>query len=430
MREILFFFDIVCPFAYTASTLLTELSIKLNARFIWKPVLLGGLYKATDAPQGAKGSAMDPLSNSKRMYSGLDLLRTLSRYKVAYKDGVGPTQRTLTPMRLLTAAPDQNTLIPLAHRLFRMYWFEGRDMTQLSNLQEAVEDVQWPVDAENTIELEEVKQQLKRSTEQAAEMGVFGVPTFQFEDSLFFGVDSIYRLAHKLSATYVKPLRVYNHPMASRKVKLAFYYDYSSPWSFLAFSRLEEVLRNVAPVQVEVEFIPVLVGGIFRILNAPMVPLTTMPRVKAEYYSNDLNENIKMLKLPFVYSSHFPLRSVLALRADIASGHHPLLMQKLFSAAWQGDKNIAQDDVISDLIREAGLDSKSLLLSAQSDAVKAQLRANTERAVANGAFGVPTFQVDGGNIVWGQDRLNVVEDLICGWPDVNTIGAQGVKSKL
>ena len=430
MREVLFFFDIICPYAYTASTLLNEVGLKLNIRFIWRPVLLGGLYKATEAPQGAAGSATDPMSNAKRMYSALELMRTLNRYKVPYKEGVGPTQKTLNAMRLLTAVPNQNTLVFLAHKMFRMYWYEGRDMSLLSNLQEALNYMEIGLDAKSTVEEDRVKEALKANTESAAGVGVFGVPTFQFDGKLFFGVDSIPSLAAKLGSVHVQPLRLSNSTVSSRKTKLTFYYDYSSPWSFFAFSQLERVLRNVSPVQVEVEFVPVLVGAIFRTLNAPMVPMTAMPKAKVQYYGQQALDTSERLKVPFTYSSHFPIRSVLALRTDIASGHNINLMRSLFAAAWQRDLDISKGEVVSAVVRETGL-SEDLLSSADSGRVKAQLRANTERAVANGAFGVPTFQVDGGQIVWGQDRLNVVEDLLCGWRDVGLDGASGsYKSKL
>lgn len=431
MREILFFFDIVCPYAYTASTLLNELSLKLNVRFIWRPVLLGGLYQATQAPQGAAGSATDPMSHPKRVYSALELARTLKRYRVPYKEGVGPTQRTLNAMRLLTAVPDQNTRVQLAHKLFHMYWYEGRDMTLTSSLQEAADSVRMTMDVGSTVGEEGVKETLKNNTDSAAEMGVFGVPTFQLDGKLFFGVDSIPRLATKLGSTYVQPLRLCSHTTSSRKVKLTFYYDYSSPWSFLAFSQLQQVLRNVSPIQVNVEFVPVLVGALFRSLNAPIVPATAMPPAKVAYYMTNALDTSEHLKLPFTYSSHFPLKSVLALRADIASGHNIKLMTSLFSAAWQRDLDISKQEVVSDIVRECGLNSSDILASTQTEPVKTQLKANTERAKACGAFGVPTFQVDDGMVVWGQDRLNVVEDLLCGWPDVDGMGeSHSVKSKL
>ena len=430
MREILFFFDIICPYAYTASTLLNEISLKLNVRFIWRPVLLGGLYKATEAPQGAAGSATDPMSNAKRMYSVLELMRTLERYRVPYKQGVGPTQKTLNAMRLLAAVPNQSTLVLLAHKLFRMYWYEGRDMALLSNLQEAANYMQIGADVKSTVEEDRVKEALKANTDSAADAGVFGVPTFQFDGKLFFGVDSIPNLAAKLGYTHIQPLRLCSSTASSRKTKLTFYYDYSSPWSFFAFSQLEKLLRNVSPVQVDVEFVPVLVGAIFRTLNAPMLPMTAMPKAKVKYYGQQALDTSERIKVPFAYSSHFPLRSVLALRTDIASGHNIKLIKSLFAAAWQRDRNISDSEVVSAVVRETGLDSGDLLRSAESERVKKQLRANNERAVASGAFGVPTFQVDDGQIVWGQDRLNIVEDLLCGWRDVGVEGTSSPRSKL
>jgi 2-hydroxychromene-2-carboxylate isomerase len=65
----------VCPFAYIASKKLGRLAADTGLPVIWKPVLLGAIYKATAAPQGKDGSATDVMPASKRALTGLDLLR-------------------------------------------------------------------------------------------------------------------------------------------------------------------------------------------------------------------------------------------------------------------------------------------------------------------------------------------------------------------
>jgi hypothetical protein len=67
MKELRFYYDIVCPFAYIASTRIETLASRTSSKLIWKPVLLGGIYKETVAPQGAGGSATDVMAPAKKL---------------------------------------------------------------------------------------------------------------------------------------------------------------------------------------------------------------------------------------------------------------------------------------------------------------------------------------------------------------------------
>jgi 2-hydroxychromene-2-carboxylate isomerase len=75
------------------------------------------------------------------------------------------------------------------------------------------------------------------------------------------------------------------------------------------------------------------------------------------------------------------------------------------------------------VLNDAGLDGHALMRDASREEVKEQLRKNTQRAQQAGVCGVPSFQINDGAVVWGQDRLNIVEDLLCGWKDANAIKA-------
>lgn len=89
--------------------------------------------------------------------------------------------------------------------------------------------------------------------------------------------------------------------------------------------------------------------------------------------------------------------------------------------------------ILKDILEENEFPSQ-LLEDAQSQHIKDQLFANTERysvclsnymcvcvrAIEAGVCGVPSFQVNGGEIVWGQDRLHVIADMLCGWRDTNS----------
>ena len=76
---LVFNYDISCPFAYIASTRVKALAERTNARLIYRPVLLGAIYRATAAPQGAAGSASDVFNPTKKAVTAQSMERTINR---------------------------------------------------------------------------------------------------------------------------------------------------------------------------------------------------------------------------------------------------------------------------------------------------------------------------------------------------------------
>lgn len=105
---------------------------------------------------------------------------------------------------------------------------------------------------------------------------------------------------------------------------------------------------------------------------------------------------------------------------------------------------MSSDEILAQVITEAGFDAKAVLSKANSDAVKKDLRARTAEAKEAGLCGVPTYRVfrrkagsgkewrQTGDLVWGQDEVSIVEDLIAGWDGsgVAKVGGEGGWSKL
>ena len=107
----------------------------------------------------------------------------------------------------------------------------------------------------------------------------------------------------------------------------------------------------------------------------------------------------------------------MALRAAIVE---PALTMPIYRAAWAEDRPIDDPEVLGALIERQGFDAHDILARTQSDTVKATLRANTESAQAAGACGVPTFEVwteeaASPLLIWGQDRISMLERALQGW---------------
>ncbi len=191
--------------------------------------------------------------------------------------------------------------------------------------------------------------------------------------------------------------------------KLEFFYDCSSPWTYLAFSKIEDVgLRHDA----ELIWRPILVGGLFNTVNPSVYESRAKPLpVKAKYYVKDLRDWTQFYGLKIGNPSVFPVNSVKAMRGAFVANEHRIIAQYsrcVFESYWGDDRDISQDEVLREIVREVGLDEKEFFSKITSDEYKARLRENTEELIARGGFGSPTMFVEG-SMFFGNDRLPLVE---------------------
>ena len=172
-----FFFDLVSPYSYLASEKIEELAKQNNRELIWKPFLLGGLFKALDAPP-APG-----LLPYKKPYLFKDLDRLAKFHEIPFNTPSEFPKLTVKPLRALLSLPKED-LPEAVHQLFRAYWVEDRDISDASILAdllgaEAIEKTGDP----------EIKQSLIQATDEAVSRGLFGAPTFLVGQEMFFGHD-------------------------------------------------------------------------------------------------------------------------------------------------------------------------------------------------------------------------------------------------
>ena len=191
--------------------------------------------------------------------------------------------------------------------------------------------------------------------------------------------------------------------------KLEFFYDCSSPWTYLAFSKIEDVaLRHDA----ELIWRPILVGGLFNTVNPSVYEGRAKPvPVKAKYYVKDLRDWAQFYGLKIGNPSVFPVNSVKAMRGAFVANEHRIIAQysrRVFESYWGDDRDISQTEVLREIVREVGLDEKEFFTKITSDEYKAKLRENTEELIARAGFGSPTMFVEG-SMFFGNDRLPLVE---------------------
>ncbi len=192
--------------------------------------------------------------------------------------------------------------------------------------------------------------------------------------------------------------------------KLEFFFDSSSPWTYLAFSRIEDV---AAAANAGIVWRPILVGGVFNAVNAAVYEQRANPvPAKAKYHIKDLMDWAVHYGLTIKWPTVFPVRAVEAMRGALVAldqGKLAAFARATFEAYWGEDKDISQRDVLEAIANDVGLDAATFRDQIKSDRIKAQLKANTGELIARGGFGSPTMFVNGDDMYFGNDRLELVQ---------------------
>jgi 2-hydroxychromene-2-carboxylate isomerase len=187
---------------------------------------------------------------------------------------------------------------------------------------------------------------------------------------------------------------------------LEFFYDFVSPYSYLASTRVEDLARRCeAPVR----FRPFLLGGVFK-ATQNRAPIETA--AKGRHMLVDLERWAKRLHVPLTFPATFPFGSILPLRCALAAEREGKLVpftHAVFRAAWTEGRDVSAPEVLASLAGGVGLDGAKLVAAAPE--LKPALLAQTEEAVQRGAFGAPTFFI-GQEMFVGNDRLDFVEEAL------------------
>ncbi|MDO9127303.1 2-hydroxychromene-2-carboxylate isomerase [Parvibaculum sp.] len=197
--------------------------------------------------------------------------------------------------------------------------------------------------------------------------------------------------------------------------KVEFLFDFGSPNAYLASKALPAIEQRTGA---RFQYVPVLLGGIFKATgNVSPVIAEAGIKNKPEYGMLEIQRFIKKHGLTkFKFNSHFPVNTLQIMRGAVAAemdGVLPKYFDVVAAAMWEDSKKMDDADVIKAVLDAGGIDGAHILARIQEPDVKAKLVANTEDAVNRGAFGIPTFFVDG-EIYFGKDRLRDVEEAIAG----------------
>lgn len=192
-------------------------------------------------------------------------------------------------------------------------------------------------------------------------------------------------------------------------LEIDYYFATPSPWTYLGHPRFAQIVDVNA---VKVNFLPMDLGQVFPASGG--LPLGQRAPQRQAYRLLELRRFSEHLDMPMhIQPAFFPVASEAATRLILAAhnsrgqGAAMQLCGAVFAAVWAQQRNIADAAVLADLLAECGLPAE-ILAQSQAPQVLAQYAASTQRAIDAGVFGAPSFVV-GGEMFWGQDRLDFVE---------------------
>ena len=196
-------------------------------------------------------------------------------------------------------------------------------------------------------------------------------------------------------------------------VKVEFLFDFGSPNAYFCHKVIPAIEARTG---VGFEYVPILLGGLFKLANnrSPMEAFAGIPH-KMAYERLEMTRFIKKHGLTaFRMNPHFPVNTLKIMRGACAAQQLGVLapyVDAVYAAMWEQQLNMADDAVIAEALQRAGLDAAALIATSQRPEVKERLLQNTQSAYERGAFGSPTFFVNG-EIWFGKDRLRDVEEEI------------------
>ena len=195
--------------------------------------------------------------------------------------------------------------------------------------------------------------------------------------------------------------------------KLEFFYDCSSPWTYLAFEGIEPLSKRQ---NYQLIWKPILVGGIFNLTNPSVYESRSNPvKEKLAYSQKDMKDWSKVRGVEFNWPDIFPINSVKAMRGSFFAINEGLVVEysrEVFRSYWTDGKDISNTDVLSEIVESLGMDSVKFLEFIVEDKTKEALKKNTQELIERGGFGSPTIYLNETDMYFGNDRLHLIEELI------------------
>lgn len=187
-----FYFDFGSPTAFLAYQRLKTIKQEYDCTINFHPVLLGGIFKAT-------GNQSPVMLLPKAVYMNQDLQRYATRYNTKLAMNPHFPINTITLMRIATALVGRDEFAKYVETIYGAMWQEEKNLGDIEVLRQVLDDS--GLNAEELLALageSEVKDLLRKNTEDAVEKGFFGLPVMLFQDQMYFGQDRVFFIEEEL----------------------------------------------------------------------------------------------------------------------------------------------------------------------------------------------------------------------------------------
>jgi 2-hydroxychromene-2-carboxylate isomerase len=194
--------------------------------------------------------------------------------------------------------------------------------------------------------------------------------------------------------------------------KLEYFFDCSSPWTYLSFRGILELRKNK---EFEIIWKPILVGGIFNSTNPSVYESRKNPvKEKLEYSQKDMADWAAERNIQFNWPKIFPINSVKAMRGSFyfldKNQNIEEYLEKVFKAYWTEGKDISSNDCLKDIVTSLSASADDFIEFIDLPETKKRLVDNTQELMDRNGFGSPTFFLDTEDMYFGNDRIQLIEN--------------------
>ena len=190
--------------------------------------------------------------------------------------------------------------------------------------------------------------------------------------------------------------------MANKKID--FYFDISSPYSYLAHTQIREYEKETGE---KINYMPIFLGGLHRLADITAPGLNPL---RGKYLIKDLKLFADKYKIKYQFNRYFPIKTIQIMRGAIVAGQNDYFqnyIDKFFIAAWVDSLNLNDEKIFEKFLKNMDINYSDFLNKLSDSKIKDELKDRTDTAFKKGIFGAPTFIVNE-KMFWGQDRLEFV----------------------
>ena len=195
--------------------------------------------------------------------------------------------------------------------------------------------------------------------------------------------------------------------------KLEFFYDCSSPWTYLGFTGIIPIANSLG---VDIQWRPHLVGGVFNAVNPELYEVREKAfsdKVRITRMMKDLQDWAAYRGIVIDWPSyHLQVNSVKMMRGCLVAqelGFVEAFSERLFRSYWSENDDVSGAERLAEVAVEVGMDGAAFSELLVSDPIKQRLKENTDELIERGGYGSPTMFINDDDMYFGNDRLPLVE---------------------